>query len=438
MMTGQQAVNKAKKVLGGLWLALAMAMPGYGADAPVSSPLPPTDSVVEQREKARVELKAWIDGMARWDKREARPGKLIDGLPSVPPPLKRIEPVLDAKKLYGDATLLERYWPMFLKRHPMTARQLEKSGIWALPKYSDMPKKDFPAFKRRLTGELADAFGIESVDHRRQEVLGIVVWTAVYADLLAACGDEKSRRDAGELMQLLSESLCRFHNPALVKDMPLAPCLAFEIVWSGLTLCPVDDSRKKELLVYAIDRAFQIGLGIRKPSSSAQYKWEHMQLALCKWRLELRISPHDGELAARDLAYAYATTGDHGRAIQYYHMATQINPESPRNYVSIIGTLLMKKYPKDQADQQYLAYLKLLSRGGLISNGSTRAVMRRRADECKSKGDLEQAACFLKAMDPHGWDRGAGKEISELEKKLQDQNKNKNKNIRTIEKGVSL
>jgi tetratricopeptide (TPR) repeat protein len=425
MMTGQQAMNKAKKVLGGLWLALAMAMPGYGADAPVSSPLPPSDSVVEQREKAKIELKTWIDDLNRWDKREARPGKWIDNLPAVPPPLKRIEPVLDAKKLYGDASLLERYWPMFLKRHPMTASQLEISGIRTLPKYGKMPADDFTAFRRRLAADLADAFATQALEPRRQEVLRLVVWSAVYGDLLAACGDDKVRCHAGELMQMLSDSLCRFHNPAMAKDISLAPCLAFEVVWPGLTLCPVKDPARRESLVYDIDRACQIGWSMRVPVVT-QYQWEQVQLALCKWRLEsLRTSRHDGELAARDLAYAYAKAGDHGRAIQYYHMATQINPESPRDYVSIISTLLMKKYPKDQASQQYLAYLKLLSRSGQISNGSTKAVMRRRADECKSKGDLEQAVCFLKAMDPHGWDRGAGKEIAELEKKLQDKNKDK-------------
>jgi tetratricopeptide (TPR) repeat protein len=433
MMTGQQTMNKAKKVLGGLWLVLAMAMPGYGADVLASTPSLPVDPAAEQREKARVELKAWVDGMARWDKREARPGKLIDGIPSVPPPLMRIEPALDAKKLHGDASLLERYWPMFLKRHPMTARQLEASGIRTLPKYGRMPGADFPAFRQCLASDLTDAFGNLSPEARRQEVLGLVVWTSTYADLLAACGDDKVRCHAGELMQMLSESLCRFHNPALAKDMPLAPCLAIEVIWPGLTLCPVNDPDEKESLVYAIDRACQVGWGMRVPAAT-QYEWEQVQLALCKWRLELRISPPDRELAARDLAYAYAKAGDHGRAIQFYHLAMQINPESPRNYVPIIGALLGKKYPKAQAEQQYLAYLKLVSRSDLASRGGTRSILRCRADECREKGDLEQAVCFLKAMDPYGWDHGTGKEIFELEKKLQDKNKDKH----ASEKGASL
>ena len=404
-----------------LVFSASAAEPGTGSETSRLS--------MEQKEKARQDLKAWIDEQARWDKREARPGKLIDGIPSVPPPLKRIEPALDAKKLYGDAALLERYWPVFLKRHPMTANQLEKSGIWALPLYGKMPGENFPIFKLRLTGELTDAFEDKSPESRRQKVLGILVWTAAYADLLAANGDEQARRDAGELMQVLAKTLCRFHNPALAKDMPLAPCLAFEVIWSGLPLCPVDDPQKKESLVYAVDRAFQIGWGLRVPAVTT-YEWEQVQLALCKWRLESRISRHDAELASRDLAYAYALAGDQGRAIQYYHMATQINPKSSRNYAGIIKALLLKKYPKPQAEQQYLAYLKLLSRGELASKGAGKAILQRRAEECKEKGDFEQAVNFLKTMDPHGWDLSTRNEISELEKKRQD----KNKDIRTAEK----
>jgi hypothetical protein len=419
--------------LGGLLISFASAAEPVRPATKATAPIPDGNAIVsgngadtsrlstEQKGKAWKELDAWLDGQGRWDKREARPGEWIDKLPSIPPPIKRIEPPLDAVALHGDGALLEQHWPEFLKRHPMTAKQLEKSGMLALPNYDAMPGMDFPAFKQRLVADLAKAFENQPPELCRQKVLGILVWTAAYADLLAARGDEKARRDAGELMHLLSRWLVRFHNPALAKDMPLAPCLAFEIVWPGLTLCPVDDPQKKESLVYAVDRAFQIGWGLQVPAAT-KYEWGQVQLALCKWRLEARISRHDAELAARDLAYAYAAAGDHGRAIQYYHLATQINLNSSRNYAGIIKALLLKKYPKPQAEQQSLAYLKLLSRGELASKGGGKAILQRRAEECKAKGDFAQATAFLKTMDPHGWDPGTRKEISELEKKRQDKN----------------
>ena len=410
-----------------------MAKPAPGA--PAAKPvLTMPRHEMELREKARKELAAWLLDLGRWEKNVPRPGKKIDELPSAPPVLNRLDPLLDTPRLHGDAALPDQHWPEFLKRHPMTARQLRKSGIQALPHYGSMPEDNFPAFQQRLSSDLAMAFESKSPERRRQEALGIVVWMAVYADLLATRGDKNAGREAGELMQMLAETLCRFHNPALAKDMPLAPCLAFEIIWPGLPLCPADNLQKKEALVYAVDRAFQIGRGLPSPATAGQ-DWELAQLALCKWRLETRISRHDGELAARDLAYAYAAAGDHGRAIQYYHTATQINPESPRDYTPIIKTLMMKSLPRPEAEPHYLAYMKLLSRSGLASKGSTRTILRCRADECRKKELWEQAIGFLKAMDPHRWDPQTSKEISELEKKLQDNHKDKN--IRTAGKGAS-
>ena len=432
-------MNKAKKVLGGLWLALAMAMPGSGADTPAA--LPTADAAIaKQREKARSELKAWLDGQGRWDnKKEHRPGEWIDKLPSTPPPIKRIEPGLDKATLYNDASILERHWPEFLSRHPMTAKQLEKSGILALPKYDAMPGQDFPAFKKKLAQKFVCAFDDNLLDRRRQNVLGTLVWTVVYADLLAARGDEMVRGDASELMQMLARLLPRFYNPALAKDMPIAPCLAVEVVWPGLAICPADNApQKKADQAYAIDRAFQIGYGLQVPAAT-KYNWKQVQLALCKWRLGLRISRCDGESAANDLAQAYVMAKDYGRAIQYYHLAMQVNPESVRNYVSIIKDLLMEKYPKPQAEQQYLVYLKLLSRGELASKGGSMAIQRRRAEECQEKGDFEQAIRFLNAMNSCERDPRIDKEISELQKKIQNKNKlpNQKKNTPVAGKGAS-
>jgi hypothetical protein len=395
---------------------------------------------MEQKEKARQDLKAWIDEQARWDKRESRPGEWIDKLPSVPPPLKRFAPALDKATLYGDASIVEQHWPEFLCRHPMTAKQLEKSGILALPKYDMMPGQDFSAFKKKLAQDFTDAFDNNLLDRRRRNVLEILTWTAVYADLLAACGDESVRRDAGELMRILSHHFFRFHDPCLAKDMHLAPCLALEVVWPGLALCPADDTpQEKTTLAYDIVSAIQIGAGLKAPITG-QYDWKQILLSVNKWRMESQISQLNTEWAANVLACGYVKAKDYGRAIQYYHMATLANSESPRNYVSDIKDLLMEKYPKPQAEQQYLAYLKLLSRSGLASKGGAKSILRGRADECKARGDWEQALGFLNAMDSREWTSEINQEASELKKKLLDKNKlsNQNKSTRSAGKGRAL
>jgi hypothetical protein len=433
--------------LGGLLIPFASAAELVRPAAKVAAQIPDGNATVsgngadtsrlsmEQREKARQELDLWLNEQARWNKREPRPGEWIDKLPSIPPPIKRIEPPLDTVALYSDAALLERHWPVFLKRHPMTAKQLEIAGILALPKYGAMPGQDFLAFKKKLSKDFTNAFHNNLLDRRRQNVLGILVWTAVYADLLAVRGDESVRCDAGELMRILSHHFFRFCDPCLDKDIHLAPCLAFEVVWPGLVLCPIDDSpQEKTTLAYDINGAIQIGAGLKVPITGP-YDWKQIQLAVAKWELKSQISKTNTEWAATALAAGYVVAKDYGRAIQYYHLATRANQESSRNYAGVIKDLLMKKYPKPQAEQQYLAYLKMLSRSELASMGGSKAIMRCRADECKTKEKWEQSIGFLKAIDPYGWDPNIRKEISELEKKHQDKNSDKNKDIRTAEKG---
>ena len=156
-----------------LWLAaaclLTQPMPVAGADA---SP--------GQVEKARKELKTLLDEFIRWDKKEPRPGDWIDKLPSVPPPFKRTEPQLDTVKLYNDASLLDQHWTEFLKRYPLTAKQLEASGIKSMPRYGKMPKDDFPAFSKQLELDLANVFENATWDQSGRNALRVFVWTAVY------------------------------------------------------------------------------------------------------------------------------------------------------------------------------------------------------------------------------------------------------------------
>jgi hypothetical protein len=402
-----------------LWLAaacfLTQPMPVAGADAS-SSP--------EQVEKARKELKTLLDEFIRWDKKEPRPGDWIDKLPSVPPPFKRIEPQLDTVKLYNDASLLDQHWTEFLKRYPLTAKQLEASGIKSMPRYGKMPKDDFPAFSKQLELDLANVFENTTwYPKSRTMALNFFVWTAVYSDLLASRGDEKASADAGELTRLLAKSLFQFQCSTLQKDMPIVPYLAFELIYPTLTLYRSKDAKKKDELVDSLVKAFQIGYNLRLPAPS-QYDWEKLQLAFGRWRLNVRVSSRDVEFAAAGLGRAYTKSKDYGKAIQYYHLATIANSKSERDYAALIKALLEQKYPKGQGEQYYLTYLKLLSRSELASMGGNVVILRIRADECKKNGQWEQAITLLDAMDPHRSYPETNKEITDLEEKLKPKKPN--------------
>jgi hypothetical protein len=399
-----------------LWLAaaclLTQPMPVAGADA---SP--------GQVEKARKELKTLLDEFIRWDKKEPRPGDWIDKLPSVPPPFKRTEPQLDTVKLYNDASLLDQHWTEFLKRYPLTAKQLEASGIKSMPRYGKMPKDDFPAFSKQLELDLANVFENATWDQSGRNALRVFVWTAVYADLLASRGDEKATADAGELTRLLALSLFRFQCQTLRKDMPLVPYLAFELIYPTLTLYRGKDAKEKDEIVDSVIKAFQIGYNLRLPAP-AQYDWEKLQLTFSRWRLNIRISPRDAEFAAAELGQAYTKSKDYGKAIQHYHLAATANSKSERDYALLIKALLGQKYPKGQGEQHYLTYLKLLSRSELASMGGNVVILRYRVDECKQKGQWEQAITLLNAMDPHRSYPETNKEIADLEEKLKPKKPN--------------